>query len=95
MFLSVGIKNLLCKGVLKESQHEEGEYISPIFLTPKSKGSCRLILNFKKLNDYVPYIHFKLETIKCALNLVTSNSYIAKIGIKDAYSRFYLNTKSF
>ena len=32
----VEIKNLLHKGVIKESQHEEGEHISPIFLTPKS-----------------------------------------------------------
>ena len=31
MFLSIEIKNPLCKGVIKESQNEEGEYISPIF----------------------------------------------------------------
>ena len=31
LFLSVEIKNLLCVGVIKESQHKEGEYILPIF----------------------------------------------------------------
>ena len=31
MFLSIEIKNPLCKGVIKESQNEEGKYISPIF----------------------------------------------------------------
>ena len=86
MFLSVEIKNLLRKGVIKESQHEEGKYISPIFLIPKSDGSFRMILNLKKLNDYMPYIHFKTETIKSVLNLVTPNCYyMAKIDIKDAY----------
>ena len=45
MFLLVEIKNLHRKGVIKESQHEEGEYISLIFLTPKSDGSFRMILN--------------------------------------------------
>ena len=45
MFLLVEIKNLHRKGVIKESQHEECEYISLIFLTPKSDGSFRMILN--------------------------------------------------
>ena len=85
MFLYVEIKNLLCKDVIKESQHEKHEYISPIFLTPKSDGSFRMILNLKKLNDYMPYIHFKMETIKFVLNLVIPNCYMAKIDIKDAY----------
>ena len=84
MFLSVEIKNLLRKGVIKKCQHEEGEYISPIFLTSKSDGSFRMILNFKKLNDHMPYIHFKMETIKSVINLVTQNCFMAKIDIKDA-----------
>ena len=51
MFLSVEIKNLI-----KESQHEEGEYISPIFLTPTSDGSFRMVLytlKWKQLNLYL------------------------------------------
>ena len=95
MFLSVEIKNLRRKGVIKESQHEEGEYISPIFLTPKSDGSFTMILNFKKLNDRMPYIHFKMETIKSVLNLVTPNWCMAKIDIKDAYPDFTRAPKVF
>ena len=33
----------------------------------------------------MPYIHFKVETIKSVLNLVTPNCYVKKIDIKDAY----------
>ena len=33
----------------------------------------------------MPYINFKMETIKSALNLETPNCYMAKIEIKDAY----------
>ena len=47
IFLSVEINNLLYKGVIEERQHEESEYISPIFLTSKSDGPFRMILNFK------------------------------------------------
>ena len=85
MFLSVGIKNLLCKGVIKKTQHEEGEYCSPNFLAPKSDGSFRMILNLKKLNDYISYLHLKMEIIKFVLNMVTPNCYMAKNFIKDAY----------
>ena len=44
LFLACEIKNLLQKGVTKESQHEKGEFISPNFLVPKSEDSCRMIL---------------------------------------------------
>ena len=54
-FLSLEIKSLLKKGVITECSHEPVEYILPIFLTPKSDGSYRMILNLKKLNCEVPY----------------------------------------
>ena len=57
MFLSVEIKNRLCKEVIQESQYGKGEYNSSIFLTPKSDGSFRMILNLKKLNDHMPYLY--------------------------------------
>lgn len=85
IFLSSEIEKLLSKGIIEECQHEQGEYISPIFLTPKSDGGFRMILNLKKLNNHMPYIHFKMETIKSVLNLVTPNCYMASIDIKDAY----------
>ena len=84
-FIGKEINSLLRKGVIKESFHEPGEFISPIFLTPKSDGSFRLILNLKKLNEFMPYIHFKMDTINSVLKLVTKNCYMAKIDIKDAY----------
>ena len=33
----------------------------------------------------MPHIHFKMETIKSVLNLVTPHYYMAKIDTKDAY----------
>ena len=44
-----------------------------------------MILNLKSLNEKMPYIHFKMETIKLILILVTPNCYMAKVDIKDAY----------
>ena len=47
-FLVSEIKTLLLKGVIIECFHEEGEFISPIFLAPKPDSSYRMILNLKK-----------------------------------------------
>ena len=85
LILADEIKSFQQKGVIKESQHEEGEFISPIFLVPKSEDSFRMILNLKRLNENMPYIHFKMEAIMYILTLVTPNCYMTKVDVKDAY----------
>ena len=52
------ISKFLQKGVAKHSYHEEGELISPIFVTPKSDGGYILMLNLKSLNEYVDIEHY-------------------------------------
>ena len=84
-FVKLEIENLLKKRVIEESAHEEGEFISQIFLRPKSEGSFRLILNLKKLNSHMPKIHFKMDTIHSVLQLVHENCFMTKLDIKDAY----------
>ena len=49
------IQKLLKTKVIEETETEEGEHISPIFVVPKPDGSVRLILNLKKFNESVEY----------------------------------------
>ena len=79
------IKKRLAKGVTTKCEHEAGEYISPIFIRQKLDGSCRLILNLKNLNEDMPYIHFKMETLKSVVPLITPRCYLASLDLKDAY----------
>ena len=65
------IDKLLTKGVIKETCHEEKEFVSPIFISHKSNGGIRLILNLKQLNKNIEYHHFKMESINTILNLIT------------------------
>ena len=58
---------------------------SQIFLEPISEDFFRMILNLKRLNENIPYIHFKMETIKSIMTLVTPNCCMTKVDIKDAY----------
>ena len=79
------ISKLIKKGVITESQNVIGQYISPIFLRPKSDGTFRLILNLKKFNELQPKIHFKMDTIWSILNLIKKDCFMAKLDLKDAY----------
>ena len=83
--VKIEIESLLQKGVLINSDHEPGEFISPIFTVPKSDGNVRLILNLKELNQYVKYTHFKMETIHSILKLVSPMCWMASVDLKDAY----------
>ena len=51
--LNEKIEKLLQKEVTKESTHETGEFISPIFLVPKSPDSYRLILNLSTCHIFI------------------------------------------
>ena len=54
-FIESEIQSVLKKVVIRNSSHEPGEFISPVFLREKSDVGYRLILNLKKLNESVDY----------------------------------------
>ena len=79
------ISKLLQKGVVKPSYHEEGEFILPIFVSVKSNGGYRLILNLKSFNKYIDIERFKMYGLNEILKLVERNCYMVALDIKDAY----------
>ena len=89
--INIELNKLLEKGVIMESKHEAGEFISTIFTRPKKEG-LRMILNLKELNDYVTYYHFKMDTLPFALRLITPGAYVASIDLKDAYYTVPIHT---
>ena len=79
------IAKLVLKGVLIESSHEQGEFLSTVFLRPKKDGTHRLILNLKNLNKFVTYHHFKMESLKQVVNMIRPNCFMAAVDLRDAY----------
>ena len=79
------IQDLLRKGVIKETCHEQGEFVSNIFLRRKKNGKYRMILNLKEFNKSVEYHHFKMDTFETSLRQITKGCVMASIDIKDAY----------
>ena len=90
----------MAKGAIQVSEHEDGQVISPIFLRYKKDGSPRPIINLKNLNSHIVYSHFKIETLKHALDLISEGCWLASFDIKDAYfhvkiDKSFGNTLSF
>lgn len=93
LILTDKIANFLAKGVITESSHEEGEFISNIFLRPKKDGSFRIVLHLKDLNQFVKYQHIKMDSIHTCTQLMRSGCYMACIDLKDAYYSVSIDKK--
>ena len=80
------IVQLLKKGVIVESPHSQGEFVSSIFVRLKKNGvDYRMILNLKELNKFIVYRHFKMDSLKTMTDLMSQGCYMASVDIKDAY----------
>lgn len=79
------IDNLLFLGAVSECKARPDQYLSSIFLIPKPNGKMRFILNLKSLNKNIETSHFKLEDLRTVLKLISKNSYLCTVDLKDAY----------
>ena len=78
---------LLSKGLVGRSPHEEGEWISNVFLRPKPGGEHRMILDLTELNKFIVYEqHFKMFSLQTAVELVEEGCWMASVDLKDAYT---------
>ena len=79
------IVKLLNKGVIELTERGPLDYLSTIFLRPKTDGTHRMILNLKQLSKKVVYHHFKMDTLWSVIHMMKPGCYMASIDIKDAY----------
>lgn len=70
---------------MPKSNVEQGEFVSPIFVVPKPDGTHRLIINLKKLNEFIEVKHFKMEDTRVASNLMYRNCFMSVVDQSDAY----------
>ena len=89
--LKVEVKKLLKKRAVVPCEHDQGEFISSIFLRDKNDGSHRLISNLKGSNKYLEYKHFKMQTFQSVLSLIKPDCFMATIDLKDAHYSFKID----
>jgi hypothetical protein len=67
------INSLLRKQAILPVQHHPKEFISTIF--PKKSDGMRPVINLKPLNRFIETIHFKMETLQTAVNLIQEGDF--------------------
>jgi len=90
--ISVEIDKLIQKGVISVSDLTPQDFFSTLFVRPKKDGSYRTILNLKCLNEECETYHFKIESIKQVIHMITPGCYLASIDIKDAFYSVPIHT---
>lgn len=93
IIIDAEIEKLLRQNVIKMVDYNKDQFLSPIFLRLKKNGEYRLILNLKKLNEFIPYRHFKMDTFENALTLIARNMLMCSIDIRHAYYSIKIDEK--
>ena len=83
--IDMEVAKLLDEKVIIPVDYHPQQYLSLILLRPKKNGEYRMILNLKKLNEHIPYCHFKMDHFEIALNMVTKDMYFCSLDIRKAY----------
>lgn len=82
--IDLEVKNLVERKIVSEI--EEGwKFVSNIFIRPKPNNKFRLIIDLSPLNAYIHKEHFKMDNLNSAIDLMSPNSFLASIDLKDAY----------
>ena len=76
---------MLKKGVIKRTQPVLGEFLNNLFLVvTKDVGYCPVI-NLKMLNQFFPFLHFKMEGLSQLKHLIQEGDWLRKLDMNDAY----------
>ncbi len=92
--VSAEIQTLLYKGVVVHTTRTGRDHFSTVFTRPKASGGYRMILNLSKLNDYVEYQHFKMDSAQTAINLMKPYCWMGSLDLTDAYYSIFIHPKS-
>ena len=84
--ISEEIGKMLEKGAILEVKGTMTDgFFSSLFLVPKKEGQMRTVLNLKPLNRFIYHMHFKMEGMHIARDLLQRGDWMMRIDIKDAY----------
>ena len=55
------LKEMLRKGAIRRTQSVQEEFLSNLFLVGKKHLGYRSVINLKIFNQFIPFLHFKVE----------------------------------
>ena len=79
------LKEMSRKGKIKRTQPVQGEFLRKLFFVRKKDGGYRPVINLKMLNQFVPFLYFKMEGFSQLKHLILEGDWMSKLDLKDAY----------
>ena len=92
--VDVELKEMLKKGTIMGAQLGQGEFLSNLFLVGKKDGGYRPVINLKMLNQFIPFLHFKMEGLSQLKHIIQEGDWMCKLDLKDAYFSVPLDRNS-
>ena len=92
--VEVEIVKMLEKGAICQTSHLKEEFLSNVFLVGKKGGVNRPVINLRHLNQFIPYQHFKMESLFCLREMLQKDHFMCKLDMKDAYFSVPLHQSS-
>ena len=83
--ISLEVENLLKKGAVEQVRPQKDQFLSNVFIVKKKDGGSRSVNNLKELNQYIPLLHFKMESLQSLKTLLQKSEYMCELDLKDAY----------
>ncbi len=77
--LDQALQEFLRVGIIEPCNFDEDGFYSTLFPIAKRDKSARIIFDLSELNLFMEYDHFKMDTVKQAIELVTPGCYFASI----------------
>ena len=88
------LKEMLKKGAIMRTQPAQGEFLSNLFLMGKKDGGYRPVINLKMLNQFIPFLHFKMEGLSQLKRIIQEGDWMCKLDLKDAFFSVPLDRNS-
>ena len=88
------LKEMLKKGAIMRTQPAQGEFLSNLFLVRKKDGDYCPVINLKMLNQFIPFLHFKMEGLSQLKRIIQEGDWMCKLDLKDAFFSVPLDRNS-
>ena len=62
--VSIEVENLLEKGAVEQVCPKKDQFLGNMSIVKKKDGGNRPVINLKELNQYIIFLHFKMERLQ-------------------------------
>jgi hypothetical protein len=79
-------QDLIKTGMVEKTTWRKLLWINPSHLVPKANGDMRLVIDMRKVNQFMKPIKFKMEGVTTLKQLWERNDYAISFDLKEAYN---------